>query len=239
MKVMVLVPVHLDSKRLPRKALLEYKGKTLLEYTLHRIKTSSFFSDVGVVTSDVEVAEATRGLGVRCFCTHRIDIATGTHRIAKLVHDERELDRFDFFVNWQVDEPFVDPLDVQLMLQNEVGYDDIGTLVYRLSEQDKRDPNAVKVVWLPDGFCLWFTRASIQTKYGHIGVYGYHRKALDFFYTMGRQQTPYAFNERLEQLNWLERTDQFSILGRFVNYPYHFSINTHKDWERFKELDYK
>lgn len=232
---LVIIPTHLESVRLPNKPLLKAGNKTLLQRTYDAART---LFDTVVLTSDEQVHQHCLSTGMECFITPKVDIPTGTHRIAKYIHDIRSDDNYvnnyDWFINWQVDEPFVDSEDVML-LYDQKHPDEIGTLVSPITHSERNDSNVVKVVWLPDGSCLWFTRAAIMTKYAHVGVYLYHRKALEFFYSMGRNQTSYAYNEKLEQLNWLERSPQYTIVGRLVE-DRPLSINTEKDWEKFKAI---
>ena len=88
---------------------------------------------------------------------------------------------------------------------------DIATLAVEITdEEEKTNPNVVKVVGTPIGEnrlrALYFTRATAPANegplYHHIGIYAYRRAALERFVTL--PQAPLEKREKLEQLRALE-----------------------------------
>ena len=77
-------------------------------------------------------------------------------------------------------------------------------------EEEINNPNLVKCVTDRHGFALYFSRSKIPFErnsnvaefYGHLGIYGYKRKALEAMTTL--EQTPLEKAESLEQLRALE-----------------------------------
>lgn len=227
--IRVVIPTRLDSTRLPNKPLLEAGNKTLLEWTYER--ACSGFDKVTILTSDTEISDFCRKKGMDSFFTSKL-FPTGTHRIADYATTSR-LAKEDWFVDWQVDEPLLDVSYVEEIAEN-CESDEINTLVAPISEEQRQDPNIVKAAWSTRGDCYWFSRSPLSGSFGHIGVYAFSRTALRFFYATKKQQSYYAFHEKLEQLNWIEMSTQFYISANFVpEFP--LSINSEEDWDAFKK----
>ncbi|MGB6389894.1 MAG: 3-deoxy-manno-octulosonate cytidylyltransferase, partial [Methyloceanibacter sp.] len=89
---------------------------------------------------------------------------------------------------------------------------DIGTIAAEITREEERtDPNVVKVVGSPLGVprilrALYFTRATAPygdgPLYHHIGIYAYRRAALERFVSL--PPSTLETRERLEQLRALE-----------------------------------
>ena len=104
MKVVAVIPVRLDSKRLPGKALREVAGKPLVRWVYERVKTARRLDGVWIATDSREVERACREFTSDIFLS-RMEHACGTDRVAEAVSD---LDA-EVIVNVQGDEPMMDP----------------------------------------------------------------------------------------------------------------------------------
>ena len=90
-----------------------------------------------------------------------------------------------------------------------------------------------------DGFALYFSRSKIPyernegiaTFYGHLGIYGYKRKALEAMTTL--PQTPLEKTESLEQLRALE--NGMKIKTHVVDFV-PVGIDTKDDLEKFRKI---
>jgi 3-deoxy-manno-octulosonate cytidylyltransferase (CMP-KDO synthetase) len=114
-------------------------------------------------------------------------------------------------VNVQGDEVLTRPEHIAALL--EVMRDpavQVGTLKTACSQEDRDNPNAVKVVTDSSGRALYFSRSTIPydrdrtgAKYfKHLGFYAYRKSALDQF--VGWPESSLERSERLEQLRFLE-----------------------------------
>ena len=111
-------------------------------------------------------------------------------------------------------------------------------LVTQLGEEIN-NPNLVKCVRDINGFALYFSRSkipferntAIATFYGHLGIYGYKRKALESMTTLA--QTPLEKTESLEQLRALE--NGMKIKTSVVDFV-PVGIDTREDLEKFKQI---
>ena len=105
-KIAVFIPVRLGSSRLPRKALIEIMGKTLIEHLIDRVKRAKLPNLIVLCTTRkpedkifVKIAEKN---GVQCFRGNEHDILERFHEAA-VEHD------VDFIVNVDGDDVFCDP----------------------------------------------------------------------------------------------------------------------------------
>ena len=127
-------------------------------------------------------------------------------------------DAFDAVVNIQGDEPFIDPEQINLMV-DLIGRDDtqLASLAKRIRLEDELfNQNTVKVVMDKEGKALYFSRQPIPFMrnfdaaewlvkgmfYKHIGIYAYKAEALRKIAQMPMSELEKS--ESLEQLRWLE-----------------------------------
>ena len=117
---------------------------------------------------------------------------------------------------------------------------DISTLIRVLTtDEEINNPNLVKCVIDKNNFALYFSRsripfernAGIATYYGHLGIYGYKRAALEAMTTL--EQTPLEKTESLEQLRALE--NGIKIKTSLVDFV-PVGIDTREDLEKFKQI---
>jgi 3-deoxy-manno-octulosonate cytidylyltransferase (CMP-KDO synthetase) len=206
MKSIAVIPARLASTRLPRKMLREIAGKPLVGWVYEAVRSSPLLSDVIIATDSEEILEACRTHGWKAqmtSATHR----SGTER----VHEVSNSIAADVYVNVQGDEPLVRVEQIAALI--EVMKDpavQVGTVKTPCPLQDVGNPNAVKVVTIPGGRALYFSRATIPFDrdgtspryFKHLGLYAYRKSALDIF--VQQPESTLEKSERLEQLRFLE-----------------------------------
>ena len=212
-RCIVIIPARLGSTRLPRKVLADIRGKPLIWYVWKQVCQAKNFDQVIITTDASEVENIVRDFGAQVMMSSS-ECRSGTERIASLLP---QVDA-DFIINVQGDEPFVDPLMLDSLVQGwEANACDLITPVFRIhSLTELQNPNLVKVVRARDGRALYFSRSAVpfvrdvplenwlkhSSFWGHIGVYGYKRSVLEAY-----SQLPHSLleeTERLEQLRFLE-----------------------------------
>ena len=126
--------------------------------------------------------------------------------------------QYDAVVNVQGDEPFIDPRQINQVMEL-ISRDDtqLGSLAKKIVDEDELfSPNTVKVVMDKRGNALYFSRNPIPYMrnidrnewlkngvfYKHIGIYAYKSETLRRVAEM--QPTALEVSESLEQLRWLE-----------------------------------
>ncbi|MGB6950152.1 MAG: 3-deoxy-manno-octulosonate cytidylyltransferase [Methyloceanibacter sp.] len=208
---LIVIPARLSATRLPDKPLADIAGEPMIVHVWRR----AVEADCGpvLVVCDAEaICDAVRGAGGQALMTSP-DHQSGSDRIFEAV---RKLDperAVDTIVNLQGDLPTLEPSLVRACLgalgQPEA---DIGTIAAEITREEERtDPNVVKVVGSPLGVprilrALYFTRATAPygdgPLYHHIGIYAYRRAALERFVSL--PPSTLEVRERLEQLRALE-----------------------------------
>lgn len=235
MRAIAVIPARLASTRLPRKMLVEIKGKPLIGVVYEAVRSSPLLADVIVATDSEDIMAACRQNGWKAQMTslaHR----SGTER----VHEISSRESADVYVNVQGDEPMIRPEHIATLLHvMENPTVQVGTLMTPAAANDIPNPNAVKVVTDLNGCALFFSRATIpydrdgtQPKYfKHLGIYAYRKEALDRFVTL--PESSLEKSERLEQLRFLE--NGISIFVGETPYD-SVGVDTEEDLQRAAEF---
>jgi 3-deoxy-manno-octulosonate cytidylyltransferase (CMP-KDO synthetase) len=235
MKTIAVIPARLASTRLPRKMLREIAGKPLVGWVYEAVRASPLLSDVLIATDSEEIMEACRKYGWKAQMTS-VSYRSGTER----VHEISNSVASDVYINVQGDEPLVHPEQIATLI--EVMKDpavQVGTVKTPCPPEEIRNPNAVKVVTIPGGRALYFSRATIPFDrdntgpryFKHLGLYAYRKSALDLF--VSKPESTLEKSERLEQLRFLENG-----IPIYVGETPHDSVgvDTEEDLQRAAEI---
>ncbi|MBR4469015.1 MAG: 3-deoxy-manno-octulosonate cytidylyltransferase [Bacteroidales bacterium] len=214
MKVVGIIPARYASTRFPGKPLALIKGKPMIQRVYEQALKSKLDAVV-IATDDVRIADAVMDFGGAYVMTspnHR----SGTDRCCEALDLLKT--KFDAVVNIQGDEPFIDPKQIDLLVDLIVRDDTpLASLAKRIDDEDELfSPNAVKVVVNQEGNAMYFSRNPIPFMrnvdrdewlakgrfYKHIGIYAYKADVLHQVAHMEPSALEQA--ESLEQLRWLE-----------------------------------
>lgn len=205
-KVVGVIPSHLGSQRLPRKALLEIARKPMVQWVYEAACQTPLLDEVLVATDSAEIEEFCKRAGIAVFVTG--PHPSGTDRL----HEVMLQLKAEVYVNIQGDEPMLRSEHFESLIPSVTRGDAvISTLKVAIDQQSAQDSNKVKVVTDKNGKALYFSRHPIPFQrdetepahyFKHIGIYAYHWKALQRFYSL--PQSPLELSERLEQLRFLE-----------------------------------
>jgi len=210
-RVLIVIPSRYGSSRFPGKALADLAGEPLIARVVQNSSRIEGAGRVIVATDDERIVRAVKAAGGTAEMTG--EHATGTDRLGEVAarHDA------DLIVNLQGDEPLLAPADVDALIamMGQNPSVDIGTCGHPFASDDQwRDPNAVKVVCDRQGCALYFSRAPVPGTFPgaaelswrvalrHVGIYAFRRKALTSF--LGFERSPLELAEGLEQLRALE-----------------------------------
>ena len=140
---------------------------------------------------------------------------SGTDRCFEALSKEEKY--YEFVINIQGDEPFVDPGQIDRLASILTPEAELGTLVKRIDyEEELLDTNEVKVVINRRNEGIYFSRNPIPylsgskqedwihnfNYYKHVGIYAYRTDVLEAVTTLPVSSLEQA--ERLEQLRWIE-----------------------------------
>ena len=214
MKVVGIIPARYGSSRFPGKPLAMIKGKTMIQRVCEQAWKSKLDA-VLVATDDIRIADEVLKFGGKYVMTdprHQ----SGTDRCCEALEILEE--HYDAVINIQGDEPFIDPQNIDLLV-DMISRDDtqLASLVKRVDDEEELfSSNKVKVVMDKSGNALYFSRNPIPYMrnvdrekwlkkgrfFQHLGIYAYKAEALRQIATM--QPTALELAESLEQLRWLE-----------------------------------
>ncbi|MBK9108097.1 MAG: 3-deoxy-manno-octulosonate cytidylyltransferase [Saprospiraceae bacterium] len=235
-KTIALIPARFDSTRLPGKLLLPLGDKSILKSVYDRALLCKTLDTVAVVTDHPEIFKHVQSWGGNVYMSDP-QHQSGTDRIAEIA---AQLHEFSYVVNLQGDEPFMEPMAVDYLMEIMVASKaSIGTLISRINTTaDFMNPNVVKVVRNIFGSALYFSRASIPFHrdlppditnheiFRHIGLYIFERETL-----LKITKTPVSnleSIEKLEQLRWLEQGYQIITAQMDLQ---SFGIDTQSDYD--------
>lgn len=175
----IVIPARYASTRFPGKPLVKIAGVSMIERTYKQSARAKLAQEVLVATDDERIAEAVRAFGGKVVMTGS-DHASGTDRLAEVARLHPEL---DIIVNVQGDEPLIDPIAIDRVIEPLLSGDaEMSTLAYPLQKLEEiESPQVVKVVVGVDGFALYFSRLPIP----------YHRDFVEVSNTVeGQRITP-------------------------------------------------
>jgi 3-deoxy-manno-octulosonate cytidylyltransferase (CMP-KDO synthetase) len=242
METTVVIPARLSSSRLPHKVLADIHGHPLIWHVWQRVKQAQMIDQVFITTDSDEVKQAAEAFGAQVLMTSP-ECQSGTERIASVLG----LLDGDLTLNVQGDEPLVDPLMLDMLVERWQSFPcDLITPVFAIkTTEELQSPNVVKVARASDGRALYFSRSPIPflrdlpfdswlqhgTFWGHIGVYGYSREVLAHYYDLAN--SPLEKMEKLEQLRFLEAG--YNIQTIETDYRPN-SVDIAEDLERVRQL---
>ena len=237
MKFLCVIPARFASTRLPGKPLADIVGKPMIQRVYERALQAKRPDQVLVATDDDRVMAAIEGCGGKAMMT-RADHPTGTDRLAEVAAAYPDI---DVIINVQGDEPLIEPdvIDDLAAAFDEDPELKMATVMTPIGEEEKNNPNNVKVVTDKKGYALYFSRSllpyprvetGIET-FKHIGIYAYKR---DFVMEYAKMEpTMLEKTESLEQLRVLENGYRIRVIrteSKFVG------VDTAEDLEKVNEI---
>lgn len=214
MRILGVIPARYASSRFPGKPLADLLGKSMVQRVYLQCKKSRLLTEVVVATDHEEIAAHVKSFGGQVVITSDKH-PSGTDRCYEALTLQHSL--YDFIVNIQGDEPFIDPHQIDLLCSSLESKTELATLIQKIITLDQLlSPNEAKVVLNSNGEALYFSRSPIPfvqntkqenmlggtTFYRHVGLYAYRSDILKKI----TQLPPSALEkaESLEQLRWLE-----------------------------------
>ena len=214
MKIAAIIPARYASTRFPGKPLADIAGKTMIQRVYEQCKQINELAYVTVATDDDRIYQNVIQFGGEA-CMTSTQHLTGTDRIWEVV--EKLNLAVDVIINVQGDEPFIQPSQIQNIIDCfQDANAAIATLVKPIEQNEVLfNVNAPKVVLDEAHFALYFSRQAIpflrneptenwlnkHIYYQHIGIYGFRKDVLQKLVKLAPSKLEQA--ESLEQLRWL------------------------------------
>lgn len=221
MKIVGIIPARYGSVRFPGKALADIKGKPMIQWVWEKAKACSALQEVVVATDHSEIAAAVQKAGGKAVITSD-QHQSGTDRCYEALTSLK--DSFDYVINIQGDEPFIDPAQISTLAGLLNGQTQLATLMKRIKDPEMLfNSNIVKVVAGGKGHALYFSRSPVphirntpeadwlsrHPFYKHIGIYAYRTDVLAQITLLPVSSLEQA--ESLEQLRWLQNGYQIQL----------------------------
>jgi 3-deoxy-manno-octulosonate cytidylyltransferase (CMP-KDO synthetase) len=243
MNILGVIPARYASTRFPAKPLADIAGKSMIQRVYEQVTKCGDITDVVVATDDNRIFEHVKAFGGRV-CMTKESHVSGTDRCYEALTLQEK--PYDYVVNVQGDEPFIQPEQISLLCSLLEGTTEIATLVKAIDNSESLfNPNVVKAVISRQGEALYFSRSTIphlrnvatenwlstHTFYKHIGMYAYRFDILERITALAVGVLEKA--ESLEQLRW--RENGFSIKTAETKTE-SLGIDTPEDLERALEF---
>ncbi len=214
MKILGVIPARYASTRFPGKPLADLLGKSMVQRVYLQCAKSRCLTDIIVATDHAGILDHVVSFGGNA-CLTSDQHPSGTDRCCEAMELSKPV--YDFVVNIQGDEPFIDPLQIDLLCSSLDDRVELATLIQKIKTLDQLlSPNEAKVIVNSRKEALYFSRAPIPyvqkreqadwlsgtTFYRHVGLYAYRSDILKRITQL--QVSDLEKAESLEQLRWLE-----------------------------------
>ncbi len=190
MKILGIIPARFASTRFPGKPLADLRGVSMIERVYRQAKSASSLSKIVVATEHAGIYDHVTGFGGYA-CMTSENHPSGTDRCFEALTKEKE--SFDYVINIQGDEPFIEPGQIDLLASYLDGNTQLATLIKKIDTYEQLNSNSeVKVTFNTRNEALYFSRAVIPfiqkvdpgkwldhfEFYKHVGMYAYRTDIL-------------------------------------------------------------
>jgi 3-deoxy-manno-octulosonate cytidylyltransferase (CMP-KDO synthetase) len=155
-KVIGIIPVRLESKRLPKKALKNICGLPMIIHVLKRCEMAELLDNVYVATDNMEIKSIVEDYNGKVLMTKNSHL-TGTDRIA----EASDLIDTDIVVNIQGDEALVQPNHIDKVTQILIDDESVNVGLLVNSFFKKQSQSDIKVVLNKFNEVLYLSRNDI------------------------------------------------------------------------------
>lgn len=212
--ILGIIPARYASTRFPGKPLIDILGKSMIQRVYEQAEKSCLLTEVVVATDDERIYKHVESFGGNVVYTKE-EHPSGTDRCFEAFQNVEG--DFDYVINIQGDEPFIDPTQIDLLCEVCDGMTELATLMIPVDSHEVLfDRGEVKITLNSNMEALYFSRMVIpfikgqpetewhkhHTYYRHVGMYAYRRDVLEQVTKLEPSSLEKA--ESLEQLRWLE-----------------------------------
>lgn len=240
MKILGVIPARFASSRFPGKPLADLLGKSMVQRVYMQCKKSKRLNEIVVATDHQQIFDHVIGFGGNA-CLTSDQHPSGTDRCCEALQLQKS--PFDFVINIQGDEPFINPQQIDLLCASLESTTELATLIQKIISTDQiLSANEAKVVVGKNKEALYFSRSPIPfvqkanqkdwltrtTFYRHVGLYAYREDILKKITQLPVSELEKA--ESLEQLRWIE--NGFKIKTVETDIEEGMCIDTPEDLEK-------
>lgn len=237
LKLGIIIPARLKSKRLPGKPMIDICGKSMLHRTWDRCVKAIPAEQVYVATDSNVISSHVKSFGGQCIMTSP-DCLTGTDRLAEA---NNTLD-LDLVINVQGDEPIINPDDIREVISSSLeNKDSIVNAFAKIDDEEEiHSFDIPKVAKTIDNSLMYMSRSPIPGSksgknsfaYKQICIYGFPKAALKIF-LKNPHKTPFEESEDIEILRFLELGQTVKLVevsGKSM------AVDTKSDLQKVKKI---
>ncbi len=243
MRILGVIPARYASTRFPAKALAEIGGKTIVQRVFEQASKAELLHKVIVATDHTQIYDHVKSFGGNVAMTSE-NHQSGTDRCNEVLNFEKE--GFDYVINIQGDEPFIDPAQINTLANCLDGQTEIATLIKKITNAETLfNKNVVKAIINNKNEAIYFSRTALPhlrnverenwlshfTYFKHLGIYAYRADILQEITKLSVSKLEKA--ESLEQLRWIE--NGYEIMTEETEIE-SIGIDTPEDLEEAKKL---
>jgi len=235
MNIVGLIPVRLESSRLPNKAILEIAGIPMILHVAKRAMQSKVLDKVVVCTDSYKICDLCVDHKIEVILTKNIH-TNGTERIAEAAAI-LGLDKEAIVIDIQGDEPLLKPYMIDHVADYLVKNKDFDIVVPFIAIFGKESHNKVKLV-VSGNNVVYMSRRNVPYSFLKDAVYKKHLSIIAF-----RVSSLFAFAASkptaLEEIEGIELLRAIEIglkVGTFEEYGETLSVDTKEDYERVQRL---
>jgi 3-deoxy-manno-octulosonate cytidylyltransferase (CMP-KDO synthetase) len=214
MSVLAIIPARYASTRFPGKPLVNIKGKSMLQRVYEQTIKAKKIDEVLIATDDERISNHCKEIGAKVIIT-AVHHPSGTDRCFEAYQLNNK--KFDYVLNVQGDEPFLDPEQINSLINVCDGHVEIATQMIKCHDSSVLfDKGEVKIILNTNKEALYFSRNVIPyikgidqadwhkhyNYYRHVGMYVYRTDILEKITRLKPSALELA--ESLEQLRWVE-----------------------------------
>ena len=215
MKIRIIIPARLKSKRFPNKLVKTLKDKSIIEHVCLRAKKLNYDSLI-VATDSNEIKTLIDNINIETYLSKK-KYLNGTERIADLCK-KRSFDKNDIIINIQGDELSfpVNAVNKMINYLKKSKEKEMTTVVVQSNNRNNYiNKDYVKVITNKNNNALYFSRSPLPYDSSsnyllHIGLYGYKVSLLNEYLSF--KKSTGETKESLEQLRFLYNDIQIKCI---------------------------
>ena len=236
-----IIPARYGSSRLDGKPLLKINNKTIIQHTYERTIKSKYLNinNVFIATDDDRIINQLSNFNAK-YIKVTDECLNGTERICYALKKINE--NYDIIVNVQGDEPFINPKNIDICIDNYLQKKDdnmvCSTIHFNIIDPKMLiDRGIGKLILDNHNNIMYCSRSMIpHTKsgipqynniyHGHIGIFVFNREYLNDYLTS--PNTPAQISEDIE---WLKIIEMGYKVNSCLVDDYEIGINTPEDYK--------
>ena len=262
-KIIIAIPVRLESKRLPRKVLIEINGKSILERVYDQCKKVTTHNGIVICTHNLEIKEYAESLNYDVLLTSP-RVKSGSERLSSITNELvkfawrnennfnsnkiENLEKRTYIINVQGDQPFIDPRVINKMinlLELKGPKTEILTPIYKLKPNEIHKTSLVKTIVSRNSKALYFSRSAIphvrdvdltewHRYFQYWGHLGIYMYRADILKNLNTLPSPkFEEAEKLEQLKFLDAGIEITTIEVTGDF---LSVDTQEDIEYARKI---